>query len=130
MSEILELPSKEIKKYLAKNSNTVLLDVRTDQEWKLIGKPAPAALGIEAHFLSYQIGEQRILNEDFEQQFLDLKIDKSKTIMCICRSGARSLRAAEIIKDLGYEAINISDGFEGSPAIQEKGWKANNLPCK
>ena len=61
---------------------------------------------------------------------MDLKIDKSKTIMCICRSGARSLRAAEIIKELGYEAINISDGFEGSPAIQEKGWKANNLPCK
>lgn len=130
MSEILELPSKEIKKYLEKNNNAVLLDVRTDQEWEQIGKPATAELGIAAHFLSYQMGEQRILNEHFEQQFLDLNIDKSKTIMCICRSGARSLRAAEIIKDLGYETINISDGFEGSPAIQEKGWKANKLPCK
>ena len=130
MSEILEVPSKQIKKYLEKNSNAILLDVRTDQEWEKIGKPAAEELGIATHFLSYLIGEKRIPNENFEQQFLDLNIDKSKTIMCICRSGARSLRAAEIIKDLGYETVNISDGFEGSSAIQEMGWKANNIPCK
>jgi rhodanese-related sulfurtransferase len=130
MSEILEVPSKDIKEYINNNSNAVLIDVRTEQEWDHVGKPNAEELGVTSHFLSYQIGEKRILNEDFEQQFLDLNIDKSKTVLFICRSGVRSLHAAEIIDRLGYTAVNISGGFEGSATINDAGWKMNGLPCK
>ena len=92
--------------------------------------PDGEVLNVPTYFLSYQLGEHRILNENFEQEFLDLQIDKSKKILCICRSGARSLHAAEIFSNHGYTAINISDGFEGSSVINEPGWKKIGLPCK
>ena len=36
---IKQIPSKEIKEYLKKNPKSVLLDVRTDEEWNQDGKP-------------------------------------------------------------------------------------------
>ena len=36
---IKNIKTSEIKKYLKENSKIVLLDVRTEDEWKNIGKP-------------------------------------------------------------------------------------------
>ena len=130
MSEVEELASKNIKNFLQLEKQVVLIDVRTEGEWNNIGMPDGEGLNVPTYFLSYQLGEHRILNENFEQEFLDLQIDKSKKILCICRSGARSLHAAEIFSNHGYTAINISDGFEGSSVINEPGWKKIGLPCK
>ena len=130
MSEVEELASKNIKNFLQLEKQVVLIDVRTKEEWSNIGMPDGEVLNVPTYFLSYQLGEHRILNENFEQEFLDLQIDKSKKILCICRSGARSLHASEIFSNHGYTAINISDGFEGSSVINEPGWKKIGLPCK
>ena len=130
MSEVEELASKNIKNFLQLEKQVVLIDVRTEEEWNNIGMPDGEGLNVPTYFLSYQIGEHRILNENFEQEFLDLQIDKNKKILCICRSGARSLHAVEIFSNHGYTAINISDGFEGSSVINEPGWKKIGLPCK
>ncbi|MBS0242596.1 MAG: rhodanese-like domain-containing protein, partial [Proteobacteria bacterium] len=52
----------------------------------------------------------------------------------ICRSGARSQRAAEAMLKAGYQrCFNVADGFEG-PLDGERhrgrsgGWKARGLP--
>ena len=39
-----------------------------------------------------------------------------------------SLIAAELLKNEGYEAHNVSDGFSGNG--QDLGWKNSGLPCK
>jgi len=67
---------------------------------------------------------------NFLKEFKDLNIEKTKKILFICRSGVRSLNTAKIAADLGYEAINILGGFEGSAVINDAGWKGNGLPCK
>lgn len=88
-------------------------------------------LGVETKFLSLMLDKdgQRVFNENFQKDFLALNIDKTKKIYCICRSGMRSQKAAEIIQGLGYETANISDGFENFDDSKSS-WQKNGLPQK
>ena len=124
---IKQLASKDIKSYLMAEPNSVLLDVRTKEEWGTIGKPDGEKIGLKTYFLSIQFGNDRILNENFIQEFKNLAINQDKNILIICRSGARSQFAAELLTKENYRCVNISDGFEGNQ--ENVGWKKCNLPC-
>jgi rhodanese-related sulfurtransferase len=124
---IKQLASKDIKDYLITKPNSVLLDVRTKEEWDTIGKPNGEKIGLKTYFLSIQFGNERIFNENFIQEFKNLKINQDKNILITCRSGARSQFAAELLTKENYTCVNISDGFEGNQ--ENVGWKKCNLPC-
>jgi len=124
---IKQISSKEIKEYLKNNPKCVLLDVRTKEEWDTIGKPDGEKIGLKTYFLSIQFGNERIFNENFIQEFKNLAINQDKNILIICRSGARSQFAAELLTKENYTCVNISDGFEGNQ--ENVGWKKCNLPC-
>lgn len=124
---IKQIPSKEITDYLKKNPKCVLLDVRTKEEWDTIGKPDGEKIGLKTYFLSIQFGNERIFNENFIQEFKNLKINQDKNILITCRSGARSQFAAELLTKENYTCVNISDGFEGNQ--ENVGWKKCDLPC-
>ena len=125
---IEQLAAKDITSYLMTEPNSVLLDVRTKEEWETIGKPDGEKIGLQTYFLSIQFGEERVLNENFIQEFNNLAINQDKNILIICRSGARSQFAAELINNKeNYTCINISDGFEGNQ--ENVGWKRCGLPC-
>ena len=130
MSEVFNIPSEKVKDFLNNNSNSVVLDVRTEEEWNSIGKPDAEALNSKTIFISLLIGSDRQKNENFVKEFLDKKVPKKDNILVICRSGVRSMAAAKLLQQQGYKnLINISDGFEGNPATGE-GWKKCNLPVK
>ena len=125
---IKQLAAKDISSYLMAQPNSVLLDVRTKEEWNTIGKPDGGKIGLKTYFLSIQFGNERIFNEKFIQEFKNLKINQDKNILITCRSGARSQFAAELLnKKENYTCINISDGFEGNQ--ENVGWKRCGLPC-
>jgi len=124
---IKQLAAKDIKSYLMVESNSVLLDVRTKEEWETIGKPTGEKIELKTYFLSIQFGKERIFNENFIQEFKNLAINQDKNILIICRSGARSQFAAELLNKENYTCINISDGFEGNQ--ENVGWKKSGLPC-
>jgi len=124
---IKQLASKDIKDYLITKPNSVLLDVRTKEEWNTIGKPDGEKIGLKTYFLSIQFGDERIFNENFIQEFKNLKINQDKNILITCRSGARSQFAAELLTKENYTCVNISDGFEGNQ--ENVGWKKSDLPC-
>ena len=124
---IKQLAAKDIKSYLMAESNSVLLDVRTKEEWETIGKPEGEKIGLKTYFLSIQFGNKRIFNENFIQEFKNLAINKDKNILILCRSGARSQFAAELLNKENYTCINVSDGFEGNQ--ENVGWKKCDLPC-
>ena len=46
------IKSSDIKKFLLNNPNTVLLDVRTEDEWSTVGKPDTKELGIKSFFIT------------------------------------------------------------------------------
>jgi len=123
---IKQIPSKDITGYIKDNPKCVLLDVRTKKEWDE-GKPDGDKIGLKTYFLSLQF-EGKILNQNFLEEFKNLKIDQDYEILISCGTGGRSQRAAEMLAIKGYKCSNISDGFLGNN--ENIGWKKNNLPCK
>jgi len=122
-----QLAAKDIKSYLMAEPDSVLIDVRTNEEWETIGKPEGDKIGLKTYFLPIQFGKERVFNENFVQEFNNLDINQDKNILIICRSGARSQFAAELLNKENYTCINISDGFEGNQ--ENVGWKRSGLPC-
>jgi len=49
---IKQIKSSEIKNFIENNPKTVLLDVRTDDEWKTFGKPETKSFGIKTFFIT------------------------------------------------------------------------------
>ena len=125
---IKQLASKEIIEYIKIKPNCALLDVRTQKELNQIGKPDGESIGLKTYLLSFQLGEERVFNENFVQEFKNLNIDKDQEILIICRSGNRSQLAAELLSKEDYTCSNISDGFEGNN--ENVGWKKSELPCQ
>ena len=123
---IKQIPSKDITGYIKDNPKCVLLDVRTKEEWDE-GKPDGDKIGLKTYFLSLQF-EGKVLNQNFVEEFKNLKIDKDYEILTSCGTGGRSQKAAEILTMLGYKCSNISDGFLGND--ENIGWKRNDLPSK
>ena len=123
---IKQLASKEVEDYIKNNPKSVLLDVRTKEEWSQ-GKPDGDKVGLKTYFLSLQF-EGQILNQNFVEEFKNLKIDKNHEILITCGTGGRSQRAAEILTLEGYKCTNISDGFLGN--YENIGWKNSGLPFK
>ena len=120
---IKQLASKDIKNYLTKNPDCVLLDVRTQQEWDTIGRPDGEKIGLKTYFLEIR----RDAFFDFVKEFKNLNINQNKEILVICASGERSQISAELLSRENYKSINISDGFMGSQ--EGVGWQKSGLPC-
>ena len=125
---IKQIPSNEIQNFVKENPKSVLLDVRTKEEWDQIGKPDGDKIGIKTYFLSLQF-QGRIINENFVKEFVDLKIDKSCEVLVMCGSCNRSQRAAELLTETGFKCANVSAGFRGD-GEEKIGWKNNKLPIK
>ena len=119
---IKQVTCKEIKDYLKKNPESVLLDVRTQEEWDNDGKPDGDKIGLKTYFLEIR----RDSFFDFVQEFNNLNINQDKEILVICKSGERSQISAELLFRENYKSINISDGFMGSQ--EGVGWKKSGLP--
>ena len=107
-----------------------LIDVRTPEEWDIVGKPDGEAMGLITHFISYQFqqGDGRVLNQNFEKEMDALNLDKSKKIFFLCRSGVRSDKTAEMYEKKGFNTYNISSGFYVDEATSS--WKVGKLPVK
>jgi rhodanese-related sulfurtransferase len=124
---IKQIPSIEIKNHLQKNSKSVLVDVRTEKEWIVDGKPDGEKIGLKTYFLTIQFADGSF-NENFINEFKKLNIPKDNEILTMCMGGVRSQAAAEILIKENYICTNISDGFMGNG--QNPGWRRSNLPTK
>ena len=100
------------------------------QEWDQDGKPNGKEIGLNTHFISYMIdvNEGRIINQDFDKKIDELKIDKSKVVFVMCKSGFRSLKAAELINKKGYKTFNIINGFICSEDVEPNYRKTSGPP--
>ena len=124
---IKQIKSSEIKNYIKENSNVVLLDVRTENEWTTLGKPNAEDLNSKTYFVtvSPDLSNWQVPDPNFVEN-VKKNIDKDKTILVMCAAGGRSMIAANLLKAEGYTALNISDGYSGNG--QDPGWKNLGLP--
>ncbi len=124
---IKQIKSSEIKNYIKENSNVVLLDVRTENEWATLGKPNAEDLNSKTYFVtvSPDLSNWQVPDPNFVEN-VKKNINKDKTILVMCAAGGRSLIAANLLEAEGYSALNVSDGFSGNG--QDPGWKNLGLP--
>ena len=122
---IRELLTKDIQQFIKQNPNSILIDVRSKDEWEDVGKPDGNKINLETYFLSIKNIKGEI-NQNFFKEFKNLKIDKKNEILVMCKAGSRSLFVSNLLDKEDYNCINISDGFEGND--QNNGWKNSGLP--
>ena len=124
---IKQILSKEVNDYVKDNPKSVLLDVRTEEEWNSDGKPDGEKILLKTHFLTIQFAD-KTFNKNFIEDFKKLNIEKDHEILTMCMGGVRSQSTAELLTKEGYNCVNISDGFLGNS--KNPGWKKSGLPSK
>lgn len=104
----------------------ILVDVRSDAERAWVGfVPGSVAL-------VWKQWPAMDMNPDFDDDLLKLA-PTGKKVLFLCRSGVRSIAAAQRATQLGLTAYNILEGFEGDPDEQRQrghkgGWRWHGLP--
>ena len=124
---IKQILSKDVRDYVKVNPKSVLLDVRTEEEWNIDGKPDGEKILLKTHFLTIQFAD-KTFNQNFIEDFKKLNIEKDHEILTMCMGGVRSQSTAELLTKEGYNCVNISDGFLGNS--ENLGWKKSGLPSK
>ena len=108
------------------SGEAVLVDVRTDAEREWVGK-VPGAIAV-----AWKQWPGMALNASFDAQLL-AAVPQGRKVVLLCRSGVRSVVAAQRATSLGLQAYNILEGFEGDVDGSGQrgnlgGWRLRGLP--
>lgn len=98
--ELAEVGPEEALELIA--AGAYLLDVREPDEWDAGHAP-------QAHHIP--LG-------DLEARYPEVPSDQ--VVVCVCRGGGRSARAAMALATVGYETVNLAGGM--------RAWAAADLP--
>ena len=116
-------------------AGALLVDVRTEGEWAHIGIPDTASangLRNDPLFIQWTLAGG-IPNPQFLQQLKQQAPQEQGTeLVFLCRSGARSIAAANAATEAGFTSYNVLEGFEGEPDRHGErtvnGWKNRGMP--
>jgi len=108
------------------SGEAVLVDVRSDAEREWVGF-VPGAVAV-----AWKQWPGMAANPGFDAE-LRAAVPAGKKVVLLCRSGVRSVSAAKRATELGIEAYNILEGFEGDVDAdghrgRKGGWRLRGLP--
>ena len=113
------------------SGQAVLVDVRSTEESKFVGH-VPGS-----QHVAWATGTALTRNPRFVRE-LEAKLakdgGKDAVVLLLCRSGKRSVLAAEAAAAAGFRHVfNVLEGFEGEIDAQQHrgggdGWRFHNLP--
>lgn len=134
-----EVDPSDAWRILKESRRSVLIDVRTRAEWGFVGLPDLGEIGKAPLCVEWaQFPDMSRTPRFAEAVIAELGDSDPDVLLFICRSGARSLLAAEAVADLfasrGREVLclNVTEGFEGDLNAaghrgMTGGWKARGL---
>jgi rhodanese-related sulfurtransferase len=95
---VKEINIQEARERLAKNPQTVLMDVREDSEWQKAHAAQAVHLG------------KGVLERDLEEMFPD----PNREIIMYCGGGFRSVLTAAVAQKMGYRNVySLIGGYKG-----------------
>ncbi|MDO9146164.1 MAG: rhodanese-like domain-containing protein [Hydrogenophaga sp.] len=109
------------------SGQAVLVDVRSAEERKFVGYVAGSV------HVPWATGTSLTRNPRFVRE-LESKVSKQQPVLLLCRSGKRSVLAAEAAAKAGlHNVFNVLEGFEGEINDQQQrgssdGWRFHGLP--
>ncbi len=127
-----DITPQESWKLLNDNPDAVLVDVRTDSEWRSVGVPDLSGLGRQVVFVDWNSFGGRA--ENFVADLIAAGVAPGeRPVIFLCRAGNRSIPAAEAATAAGIgPSYNMLEGFEGRPDEAGRrgvtGWRAEGLP--
>ncbi|MBZ0128559.1 MAG: rhodanese-like domain-containing protein [Rhodobacteraceae bacterium] len=139
---VTEVLPHEAWESLKTEPNSVLVDVRTKAEWSYVGCPNLDSIDRELIRVEWLAFPDMSVNPEFTGELFSHFGDRFPArIFFICRSGVRSLDAAEyvadILREIGRKAVcvNVEEGFEGDldesrHRGNQNGWKQRGLPWR
>ncbi len=135
---VKEIRPKEAYEILEQQNDAVLIDVRSSMEYEYVGHPLNAlhvALKEPPEWTTQQDFTNKV-SDALQAQFSKSKEISSIPLLMLCRSGARSAMAAEMLINAGYSNVyNVLEGFEGDKDDNGhrntiNGWRFHGLPWK
>tara|TARA_Y100000991_G_C21884030_1_gene310736 strand:+ start:233 stop:673 length:441 start_codon:yes stop_codon:yes gene_type:complete len=140
-NEIKQISSNEAFEEINSNVGALLIDVRSELEWKKIGIPDLGDLNERLVLLELQSMPSMEINQNFLAELEENLSNRNvKNVMFMCKAGVRSQAAA--VKSISVllnankniKICNVSDGFEGKGFSifggKTSGWKNSGLPWK
>ncbi len=130
------IPPQQVWQALKSDPHAQLVDVRTDAEWTYVGLTDLAEAAKQPVLIPWQIFPKMEVNTGFVDQLRQAGFTPEHHIYFMCRSGVRSLAAAQAAQAAGFANVfNVADGFEGNPDGEGHrgriaGWKASGLPWR
>ncbi len=133
MSYAGDITPEEAWKLLSDTPDAVLVDCRTEAEWRFVGVADTSSLGREVVYVEWNRTDGSH-NDGFIDELKAAGVTPGeRPVVFLCRSGNRSIGAAEAATEAGIApSYNVLDGFEGN--LDERkhrggtGWKAVGLP--
>lgn len=128
-----DITPEQAWKLLSESPEAVLVDVRTEAEWRFVGVPDLASLGRDVVYIEWVDGNGTP-NENFVADLLEqVPAGGQRPVVFLCRSGHRSIGAARAATRAGVlPSYNVLDGFEGQLDGDRhrggSGWRATGLP--
>jgi len=120
---------KQAFEFVESNPEALFIDCRSDAEFFFVGH----ALG--AMHVAWYDAPDWDLNPEFVTQVKKLAGHSlNRPIVLICRSGKRSVEAAEALETAGFSDVsNVLHGFEGDMNAERQrgklnGWRYDGLP--
>lgn len=133
---VADIAPAAVMEALRSDPNAQLVDVRTDAEWTYVGLTDLSGVGKEPVLIPWQVFPTMQVNPRFVDMLRETGFTPEHRIYFLCRSGVRSLAAAQAARAGGFpEVFNIAGGFEGVPDAEGhrgnvSGWKAEGLPWR
>ena len=138
MSYAGDITPEEAWKLLVDDPEAVLVDCRTAAEWRFVGVPDTSSLQREVVYIEWSRTDGTH-NDGFVDDLLEqigvAGSENERPVVFLCRSGNRSIGAAEAATAAGIApSYNVLDGFEGNLDSDghrgATGWRAIGLPWK
>jgi rhodanese-related sulfurtransferase len=130
-----DITPEEAWKLLADDPDAVLVDCRTEAEWRFVGVPDVSSLQRDVVYVEWNRTDGTH-NPGFVEDLKSAGIAAAeRPVVFLCRSGNRSIGAAEAATEAGIApSYNVLDGFEGNLDSDGHrggtGWKAIGLPWR
>jgi rhodanese-related sulfurtransferase len=124
-----QLTPKEMASFLHNDPRALLIDCRSDREFRFVGHP------VGARHISWNDDSGSEVNPHFVGEVRKLVGDtRDRPLALICRTGERAVDAGKALEAAGFSLIYIvRSGFEGDIGANYQrgavnGWRFEGLP--
>lgn len=121
LTRVKEIQPWDLRKLLDAGRELILLDVREPMEYSMLRIPGSinAPRGVLEQSCEW----------DYDETVPELAAGRSKEVVVICRSGKRSVLAADIMQQMGYDqVVSLRTGVRGWNDFEQPLVNASDQP--